>query len=63
MRFHAVVVGDHVRGITEDLFIDLSENAGVGAEGRGDLFALSEEGNCTSEETFQNRLWNELSEA
>lgn len=37
----------------EDLPVDLSENASIGAEGGGYVFALDEEAYCADEEALE----------
>jgi hypothetical protein len=43
----------HIRVTTEDLLVDLSENASIGAEGGGYIFALDEEAYGANEEAIE----------
>lgn len=62
MTVHAWGVAAHavglrqVRRLIEDLDVDLSENASIGAEGGGYVFALNEEAYGADEETLE-LLW------
>lgn len=49
-----------IRGTTEDLLVDLSENASIGAEGGGYIFALDEEAYGTNEEAVELVLVDKL---
>lgn len=42
-----------VRGTIEDLLVNLSENASIGAEGRGYVLALDEEAYGADEKTIE----------
>jgi hypothetical protein len=46
-------VGAQIRIVLEDLNVDLCENAGVGAESGGDVFALGEEADGSFEEALK----------
>jgi hypothetical protein len=47
----------------EDILVDLSEDAGIGAKGGRDVFALREEADCASEKALKELCVDELVQA